>query len=107
MAFESDWLELFPFTVTIHPYTGEDTAGKPTFGSSFTVAAYITDDVKRWRWEDGNEIESRRTVYFSNTAVTAKDKFVLPAGWDPQTVFPLVFVKQSDESGYHHTEVHI
>lgn len=107
MSFETDYLEMFPRVITITPFASEDSGGKPSYGSPRTAQCHIRDDVKLWKWEDGVERQSRRTVYVSDQAIGLKDKITMPAGYDPQTVFPVFIVRRDDEDGYHHTEIYL
>lgn len=107
MAFESDWSELFNRSITVEPWQSEDSGGKPTFGSGVAYECFIRDDVKVWKWEDGNEQQSRRTIYVNGLAIGRKDRITLPAGYDPRIVFPVYLIRRDDETAYHHTELYI
>jgi hypothetical protein len=106
MAFESDFEDLMPITVTVHPFSSEDAAGVPTYGASRTTLAYIEDDEKNARWEDGVEIVPKRVIYTNDSAITEKDKIELPAGFgEPLETIAMVLERRYDEEGYHHTVV--
>lgn len=107
MSFETDWLDLMPRTITVEPWASEDSGGKVTYGTGVTYRCYIKDDAKVWRWEDGREVQSRRTIYVNGSSIGRKDRITLPAGYDPITVIPVWLVKHDDEDGYHHTEIYV
>jgi len=107
MAIWADMLELFSHTVTVEPWVSEDTGGNVSYGTAVTYEAYIRDEVKQWPWEEGPELQSRRTIYV-NGAVKVKDRFVLSTSTKPDDyVFPIHVIQRYDEDGFHHSEVYI
>lgn len=106
MAFEGDFLEMFPHTVTVRHWVSEDSGGRVTYGDPVTYRAHVRDDVKSWRWQNGNEVQSRRTIYVSAETVGQKDEFTLPAGFEPRVMTPVYVIRRYDEDGYHHSEVY-
>lgn len=107
MAFEADWLELFNRTITIEAWSSEDSGGHVTYGAPATYPCYINDDVKTWKWEKALEQQSRRMIYVHGETIGHKDKITLPAGYEPQVVFPVWMVRKDDDEGYHHTEIYL
>lgn len=109
MAFESDFLDMFPHTIKVERYSGADAYDKPTWDTANpvnNVPCYIRDDVKVWKWEDGTESQSRRTIYTA-LSIGNKDRITLPAGFKPQVMVPVWVVRHADEEGHHHSQVYL
>lgn len=107
MAWETDWLDLMPRSITVEPWASEDSGGKVTYGTGVVYQCYIKDDAKVWRWEDGREVQSRRTIYVHGSSIGRKDRITLPAGYSPLVVIPVWLVRHDDNEGYHHTEIYV
>lgn len=107
MAFDADWLELFNRSISVEPWVSEDSAGKVTYGAAVAYPCYIRDDVKVWKWEQGLEKQSRRTIYVNGESIGHKDRVTLPVGYSPRVIIPTYMIRRDDEEGYHHTEIYI
>jgi len=107
MSFESDFEDMFPFTVTIHPFSSEAADGTPTYGTSYTKKCMIEDDVKHWRFIDRSEFGPRRMLFLDDINLDLKDKIVFPTGFAPNESTVTYVFRASDEDGYHHTEAFV
>jgi hypothetical protein len=104
MSFLEDVLPLLAQTVTIAPWTGQDTYGEATYGAAVSYAARVEGKMQMIRDAVGAERVSAVTVYLATTAsISPKDKLTLPSGWTPQTPALLAVQRHADESGDHHT----
>lgn len=112
MSFESDFLDMMPRTLLVYPFSSE-TGGTATYGAARgPYQCAIKDDVKYWKWEDGNEFGPRRSVYVntgSDPKIGLKDKLVLSTSETdaPTTCFPVYVIHRDDEGEYHHTEIFV
>jgi len=107
MAVWADMLEFFPHTLSVRAWSSESSSGVVAYAAAAQMVASIKDEVKVWKWEDGNELQSKRTIY-ANGEVGKKDEVTLPVGFEPRIVFPIHCIRRFDEYGVlHHTELYI
>lgn len=107
MSFESDFEDMFPFTIIIHPFVSEAADSTPTYGTSYTAKAMIEDNVKNWRFEERSEWGPRRMLFVNAVNLDLQDKVVFPTGFAPNESTVTWIFRVSDSDGYHHTEAYI
>lgn len=107
MTFETEFLEMFPQTISVEPFVSRDRSGDPTYGAAVEYPCLITDDVKNWRWEAGDETQGRRRIHAYGEAIGQHDRITLPDGMEPSPVTPTWIVKKHDADGYHHTVIYL
>jgi len=109
MAFEPDFLEMMPHTVTIAPWVSRTAAGVDVFGAPVAYRARIVGKILSLRRAE----RSDRTVIFdvylhAGTAViTSKDKLTLDgdAAWVDGTPIIFAVARSTDEDGHHHVKL--
>ena len=104
MAIANALKQLFVVTVTIYPFVSEDEAGKPTYGTAASYPAKIERQERITRDNDMQTIRSRRLIYLytQNTAISTKDRLVLPAGYEPLEPKIMDVRVVQDQFGVHH-----
>jgi hypothetical protein len=107
LPLEPELAELFVRTISVEPWASEDSGGKPTYGTAVDYDCAIADDVKMWKWENGQEKQSRTTIYIDGETITLKDRITLPSGYTPRIVFPIYMLRFDDDEGYHHSEIYL
>jgi hypothetical protein len=106
VAFDAEFLDCMPDTITLAPPTGYDDRGQATFGTAASFSCYIepVQGEVVIRSAQNQERKAQWRIYIgSATAINPLSKLTLPAGFDPQT--PPVFVvgRTTDGDGAHHT----
>lgn len=102
-----DLLSLFSQTITIAPYSGQNSYGESTWGTAVSYAARVEGKMQMVRDSLGAERVSSVTCYVATTtAISPKDKLTLPSGWTPASPPILAVQRQTDELGDHHIVVY-
>ena len=94
----------FIWTVTIEPFTGEDSFNKPTYGTAKCFKAKIERQARTIREDTQQTIRSRRLIYLltDDTSISVKDRLTLPTQFAPtQPKINDVRVVHDDQ-GVHH-----
>lgn len=96
-------------SVTIYAWTGKSVSGAPTYsGTGTSYVCYISMKNHKIIGNDGKEILAKgRVILGSNAVINPKDKIVLPAEYIPTDPPILAIDVETDESGNHHTTIHI
>lgn len=105
----SDFLDMMPHTVYLHPTNGHNAYGEPTYGSpqSFTARViYKQQRVASMRTDHaGVEVVSMGVVWLAGnpTIDVDSDKLQLPDETEPLI---LAYETIPDEDGSHHTKIY-
>ncbi len=108
MAWDDEFLELMPETITIEPVTGRDEYSARTFGTATSHRARVTTQVLRVLDFNGNINLSQTVVWVAPTPdaiptdVLADARITLPDGTQPPLLSAAVV---SDEDGPHHLKL--
>lgn len=111
----SDWVDMMPHTVSIEPFSSNDSYGEPSYGASVSYRGRITRKPHYVRGKDGNDIVAEGVVWLGPPTsdltddtvptVTTRDRITLPDGTLTQP--PIMSVsKIADENGDHHLKIH-
>lgn len=75
------WAPLMKQRVTIKPFAGYDSFGKPTYGTAVIYQCALIGEMKVVRNDAGQEVPSKQTAYLmSNAAVRPEDQITLSTG---------------------------
>ena len=89
-----DFSDLMVHTILIAPRTGQNSYGKPTYGSDVTHKGRIMRKVKRVLTDSGEERMSDRSIVLAEAAsISALSRITLPAGYEP-LIPPVVAVRK-------------
>ena len=101
MAFEAEFLELMPHTITVYPVLSANTYGEPVFSTSGTTyQALVEERPQMIRSAFGEEMITSANAYVASTArIPLTSRVVLPDGSEPALVRSDVF---ADEDGTAH-----
>jgi hypothetical protein len=105
MAFENDFLDMMPHTVTHSTYASLDAYGKQSYSTANTsYSALIQYEQKKITGLDGNEVISTVHAILACTgSIDPSDRLTLPDGTSPKI---LTVGQVSDSGGQHHVEVY-
>lgn len=103
MAFEADFKSFLPHSITIEPYTGQNSAGEESYGSGIAYSGRVADKTKMIRTDAGIEKVTRTVAWLNTTtAISTRDRVTLPSGFTPNQP-PLLRVDRiPDDEGMHH-----
>lgn len=101
----SEWDDMCPHQISVEPFTGVDTYGAYTYGSSVTYKARIQGKNRLVMNLNGEEAVAHFTIYVAASTIGPKDLITLPAPFEPTVPSILDVAHVSDESGGHHTVV--
>ena len=102
MALDPQLVSFMPDTVTIHPYSAFNNYGERSYTTSRSAEAYVEPTVTL---SDTGTIEEQThpiRAYVNDTAITIRDKIVLPDSSTPEIREIAV---QTSVSGLDHTVV--
>ncbi len=119
MAFESEFLSMMPYTVTVEPYVGYDRDNVATFGTAVTFRARIVGKVISLRRSDkedatpvfdvylGGIVQGNSVIPVGNILMTTNDRLTLPVnqGWVDETPVIFAVARSTDEEGHHHVKL--
>lgn len=106
MAWDAEFDELLPHTITLRPKTGQDADRKPTYGAAVESKARIELKSRLIRTAEGAELMGRGTVFAPLASVpSTEDELTLPAGFAPLKPPIMAVLPQYDEDGLHHVEI--
>lgn len=95
-------------TVTIAPYTGQNSSGEPQWGSAVSYQAQISGQNKLVWDSGGKQMTSTLRVILSTYAtVNQKDKITLPSPYAVASPPILSVDPMQNESGGDHTTLHL
>lgn len=101
MAFLDDLADFFPDIVTVVHQTHVGLFSVASGTSSVDLNARITNQITKLRSADGKEIISRQfaTLRGAPAGLSVKDRFILPARFDPREPEPMSIGYYTDENG--------
>lgn len=101
MAFLDDLADFFPDTITVVHQTHVGLFSVASGTSSVEVNARITNAINKVRTVDGKEVISRQfaTLRGAPEGLSVKDRFILPARFDPREPEPMSVGYYTDENG--------
>ncbi len=105
MAFDTDFLELLPHTLTRNSFVSSDGYGKPSYSTGVSsYSARVVYKPKLIRTLEGTEQVARGYVIVGTTeTLNPKDKYTLPDTTTP----PVLSINTiPDESGTHHNVIY-
>lgn len=103
----SIWRDFYRDTVTIEPFSSQDSHGQPAYGDPVTYTARVVGKVRQVRDVNGLERVSTATTYILDTvALTPRDRITLPSRFSPTQPNILSIAQEPDERGWHHTVVY-
>ena len=86
MTFDTALNELMEDSITVEPFSSQDVALKPTYGTAVTYDnAFVELHEKRYTDADGREFQSSvRVLLPGRLAIDKRSRVTLPTGFDPQ-----------------------
>lgn len=101
MAFESDFLDLMPHTISVYALASVNQYAEPTHSTSATSYTCLIQEMPSMVLDAyGEEVVSSHTVYVASTSrIPLTSKVVMPDGSEPHLVRSDVM---SDEDGTAH-----
>jgi hypothetical protein len=103
MAFDPEFLELMPDTITYRPKTTMDSYGRETYGDPVVIRCRIVGKPRLIRNVEGDQVAVSTTIYTGGAfGIEADGEITMPDGSKPpiQAVYTY-----PDEEGPHHQEV--
>lgn len=102
-------LDLFPDTMTVNVASaGSDAYGVPvSYGASVNYRVAIIGRTTLVRDSSGQERTStRHAIFASAPGLRVRDKYTLPARFEPREVVAIAVKSVTDENGPHHEVVY-
>jgi hypothetical protein len=103
VAFEEQFYEFFPETVTVRQFTGRDRYGRLSHDAGVPMQCRIVRGERTIIDPEGNTQVAGSRVYFAYFPMDLDDLIVFPDGTSPP---PLLIEEHTDEKGPHHTVVY-
>tara|TARA_R100001086_G_scaffold234689_1_gene157072 strand:- start:622 stop:990 length:369 start_codon:yes stop_codon:yes gene_type:complete len=105
--FDSDFLELMPYTVTVAPKSGQNQYNEPTFGTAVSYQARIAGKIMELRSKKGEEVTTTFELWLDTTDVIAPDAQLTLTGSQWIDTTPEIFTvrRVSDENGDSHVQL--
>ena len=105
--FDSDFLELMPYTVTVAPKSGQNQYNEPTFGTAVSYQARIAGKIMELRSKKGEEVTTTFELQLDTTDTIAPDAQLTLTGSQWIDTTPEIFTvrRVSDENGDSHVQL--
>ena len=105
--FDSDFLELMPYTVTVAPKSGQNQYIEPTFGTAVSYQARIAGKIMELRSKKGEDVTTTFELWLDTTDVIAPDAQLTLTGSQWIDTTPEIFTvrRVSDENGDSHVQL--
>lgn len=105
--FDSDFLELMPYTVTVAPKSGQNQYNEPTFGTAVSYQARIAGKIMELRSKKGEEVTTTFELWLDTTDTIAPDAQLTLTGSQWIDTSPEIFTvrRVSDENGDSHVQL--
>ena len=105
--FDSDFLELMPYTVTVAPKSGQNQYNEPTFGTAVSYQARIAGKIMELRSKKGEEVTTTFELWLDTTDTIAPDAQLTLTGSQWIDTTPEIFTvrRVSDENGDSHVQL--
>lgn len=105
--FDSDFLELMPYTVTVAPKSGQNQYNEPTFGTAVSYQARIAGKIMELRSKKGEDVTTTFELWLDTTDVIAPDAQLTLTGSQWIDTTPEIFTvrRVSDENGDSHVQL--
>lgn len=101
MAFEPEFLDLMPHTISVHALASVNQYAEPTYSTSGTTYTCLIQEMPQVILDAyGEEVVSSHTIYVASTArIPLTSKVVMPDGSEPNLIRSDVM---ADEDGTAH-----
>lgn len=92
-------------TVTLEPYSGQNSHAEPTFGAGVQYQARVVGRTRLVRDTDGQQVVSNQTVYLATipATLTTRDRITLPDGTQP---LMMMIERVPDEHGAYYVAIY-